>query len=151
MLPASQVLYLSLCAPAHQAVSIRTTPRIELDGMAPASQGELFAHGWDDNVTVVSKALVGIANRNWSRRGGRSAGAAELAVHIADVRQRDLADLVWLEKFVREAGGPCTARTRNSDPDGELPFKGGKPGGWHKADMSIWSDLGAACTLHAAI
>lgn len=61
------------------------------------------------------------------------AGAAELAVHLADVRQRERADLVRLETFVREtvlprthpnttqrrrvlealgeAGGLCTART----------------------------------------
>jgi hypothetical protein len=50
-----------------------------------------------------------------------------------------------------EAGGFCAARPRNSDPDGELSFAGGKPCGWHKADASIWNDLGGACTLHAAI
>ncbi|MCL7494819.1 hypothetical protein M8I34_25960 [Streptomyces sp. MCA2] len=77
--------------------------------------------------------LVGIADRNWSRRGGRSAGAAELAVHIADVRQCERAGLVRFEAFVRgtgllrahpnttkrrrvlealgEAGGLCTVRT----------------------------------------
>ncbi|GAA2329821.1 hypothetical protein GCM10010416_55660 [Streptomyces caniferus] len=112
---------------------------VELDGMAPASRGEAFADGWDDGVTAVSEALVGIADRDWSRRGGRSAGAAELAVHLADVRQRERADLVKLERFVREAVLPrthphttqrrqalealgearslCTARTRNSDGD----------------------------------
>ncbi|WP_256992056.1 hypothetical protein [Streptomyces sp. 2114.4] len=160
---------------------------VELDGMAPASRGELFADGWDEGVTAVSEALVGIADRDWSRRGGRSAGAAELAVHLADVRQRERTDLVRLEKFVREtvlprtyphttqrrralealgeAGGLCTARTRNSDggvivctldaghydPDNKPPFKDGKPGGWHKADASIWNDLGAACIPHAAL
>ncbi len=67
---------------------------VELDGMAPASRGSLFADGWDDGVRAVSEALVGIADREWSRRGGRSAGTAELAVHIADVRQRERADLV---------------------------------------------------------
>ncbi len=73
---------------------------------------------------------MGIAHRDWARRGGRSAGAAELAVHIAEVRQ---SDLVRLEALVRgtvlprthpnttarrrvlealgEAGGLCTART----------------------------------------
>ncbi|MDJ0465454.1 hypothetical protein [Streptomyces sp. H27-C3] len=106
---------------------------VELDGMAPASRGPVFEDGWDDGVTAVSEALVGIADRDWVRRGGRSAGAAELAVHIADVRQRERADLVRLEAFVRktvlprthpnttqrrrvlealgEAGGLCTART----------------------------------------
>lgn len=110
---------------------------VELDGMAPASRGELFADGWDEGVTAVSEAVVGIADRDWSRRGGRSAGAAELAVHLADVRQRERSDLVRLEKFVKEtvlprtypqttqrrralealgeAGGLCTARTVNSD------------------------------------
>ncbi|CAM5658048.1 MULTISPECIES: hypothetical protein [Streptomyces] len=112
---------------------------VELDGTAPASRGSLFADGWDDGVRAVSEALVGIADREWSRRGGRSAGAAELAVDIADVRQRERADLVRLEKFVREsvlphthphttarrrmlealgeAGSLCTARTVNSDGD----------------------------------
>ncbi|MFD5098342.1 hypothetical protein [Streptomyces albidochromogenes] len=106
---------------------------VELDGIAPASRGSLFADGWDEGVTAVSEALVGIADRDWVRRGGRSAGAAELAVHIADVRQRERADLVRLEAYVRktvlprthpnttarrrvlealgEAGGLCTART----------------------------------------
>uniref|UniRef100_UPI0020B6A53A hypothetical protein n=1 Tax=Streptomyces sp. AC602_WCS936 TaxID=2823685 RepID=UPI0020B6A53A len=160
---------------------------VELDGMAPASRGSLFADGWDDGVRAVSEALVGIADREWSRRGGWSAGTAELAVHIADVRQRERADLVRLEKFVREsvlqrthphttarrrvlealgeAGGLCTARTRNSDGDvivctldaghydvdDKPPFKDGKPGGWHKGDASIWNDLGAACIPQAAL
>ncbi|WP_307718043.1 hypothetical protein [Streptomyces sp. V4I23] len=106
---------------------------VELDGMAPASRGALFADGWDEGVMAVSEALVGIADRDWMRRGGRSAGAAELAVHIADIRQRERADLVRLEAYVRktvlprthpnttarrrvlealgEAGGLCTART----------------------------------------
>ncbi|MFE9009411.1 hypothetical protein ACFYOY_46345 [Streptomyces sp. NPDC007875] len=112
---------------------------VELGGMAPASRGAVFANGWDDGVTAVSEPLVGIADRDWSRRGGRSAGAAELAVHIADVRQRERTNLVRLEAYVREtvlprthpytterrrvlealgeAGGLCTARTVNSDGD----------------------------------
>ncbi|EXU62538.1 hypothetical protein Z951_40915 [Streptomyces sp. PRh5] len=47
---------------------------VELGGMAPASRGSLFSDGWDDGVTAVSEALVGIVDREWSRRGGRSAG-----------------------------------------------------------------------------
>lgn len=160
---------------------------VELDGMAPRSRGSEFEDGWDGGVTAVSEALVGIADREWSRRGGRSAGAAEMAVHIADVRQRERADLVRLERYVREAvllathlhttvrrqvlealgeaGGLCTARTRNADGDvvvctldaghydvdDKPPFTDGKPGGWHKADASIWNDLGAACIPHAAL
>jgi hypothetical protein len=160
---------------------------VELDGMALASRGSLFADGWDDGIRTVSEALVGIADRERSRRGGRSAGAAELAVHIADVRQRERVNLVRLERFVRErvlprthphtmerwrvlealgeAGGLCTARTRNADgdvvvctldaghydPDDEPSFRDGKPGGWHKADASIWNDLGASCIPHAAL
>lgn len=161
--------------------------RVELYAVAPASQGSVFSDGWDDGVTVVSEALVGIADREWSRRGVRPAGTGELAVHIADVRQRERADLVRLECFVREAvlpgghphttarrrvleapgeaGGLCTARSRNADgdvvvctldagrcdPDDKPPFKDGKPGGWHKADASIWNGLGAACIPHAAL
>ncbi|MFF8790774.1 hypothetical protein [Streptomyces sp. NPDC015125] len=160
---------------------------VELEGMASRSRGPVFEDGWDDGVRTVSEALVGIADRDWSRRGGRSAGAAELTVHIADVRQRERASLARLEKFVREsvlprthphtmvrrralealgeASGLCTARTRNADgdvivctldaghydPDDKLPFKDGKPGGWHKADSSIWNDSGAACIPHAAL
>ncbi|WP_275562514.1 MULTISPECIES: hypothetical protein [unclassified Streptomyces] len=160
---------------------------VELGGMAPASRGALFADGWDEGVGAVSEALVGIADREWSRRGGRSAGGAEQAVRTADVRQRQRADLVRLERFVREsvlprthphttarrrvlealgeAGGLCTARTRNADgdvvvwtldaghydSDDKPPFKDGRPGGWHKADASILNDLGAACIPHAAI
>lgn len=106
---------------------------VELDGMAPASRGPEFSDGWDEGVTAVSETLVGIADRDWVRLSGRSAGAAELAVHIADMRQCERADLVRLEAFVREtvlprthpntterrrvlevlgeAGGLCTART----------------------------------------
>ncbi|MFF9476949.1 hypothetical protein ACF1E9_30595 [Streptomyces roseolus] len=112
---------------------------VELGGMAPASRGEVFEDGWNEGVATVSEALVDVADRGWSRRGGRSAGGAELAVHIADVRQRERADLVRLERFVREsvlpgthphttarrrvlealgeAGGLCTARTVNADGD----------------------------------
>ncbi|MFJ5635339.1 hypothetical protein ACIQF5_22220 [Streptomyces goshikiensis] len=160
---------------------------VELDGMATRSRGPVFEDGWDAGVRAVSEALVGIADRDWSRRGGRAVGSAELAVHLADVRQRERADLVRLEQFVRagvlpgthpnttarrrvlealgEAGGLCTARTVNGegdvvvctldaghyDPDDKPPFKDGKPGGWHKADASIWNDLGAACIPHAAL
>ncbi|MFI8405206.1 hypothetical protein ACIGG5_33870 [Streptomyces sp. NPDC085463] len=60
---------------------------VELDGMAPASRGEVFEDGWDAGVRTVSEALVDVADRGWSRRGGRSAGAAELAVHIAPLRE----------------------------------------------------------------
>ncbi|WP_235466081.1 hypothetical protein [Streptomyces platensis] len=184
--PADEADYLVAALEAG-AVAGAQSEVVELDGMAPASQGPLFADGWDEGVMAVSEALVGIANREWARRGGRSAGAAELAVHLADVRQRERADLVRLEKFVREsvlprthphttarrralealgeAGGLCTARTRNTDgdvivctldaghydPDDKPPFKDGKPGGWHKADASIWNDAGAACIPHAAV
>ncbi|WP_327411455.1 hypothetical protein [Streptomyces sp. NBC_01233] len=81
---------------------------VELDGMAPASQGGLFADGWDEGVATVSEALVGIADRDWARRSGRSAGAAELAVHLADARRRERANVVRLEAFVRERVLPRT-------------------------------------------
>ncbi|MFF4166080.1 hypothetical protein [Streptomyces sp. NPDC001741] len=112
---------------------------VELDGVAPASRGPLFAGGWDESVTAVSEALVGIADWNWSRRGGRLAGSAQLAVHLTDVRQRERVGLVRLEGFVREsvlprtyplttarrrvlealceADGLCTARMLNTDGD----------------------------------
>ncbi|WP_431998585.1 hypothetical protein [Streptomyces fungicidicus] len=37
---------------------------VELGGMAPASRGALFSDGWDDGVTAVSEALVGIVDRS---------------------------------------------------------------------------------------
>ncbi|MFJ4873452.1 hypothetical protein [Streptomyces sp. NPDC088757] len=37
------------------------------------------------------------------------------------------------------------------DVDDKPPFKGGKPGGWHKADASIWNDLSATCIPRTAI
>ncbi|WAP61128.1 hypothetical protein [Streptomyces sp. S465] len=123
----------------------------------------------------MSEALVGIANRDWVRHGGRSAGAAELAVHVADVRRRERAALVRLEAFVRETVLPrthpdttarqrvleagdvilCTREVGHYGP-GDLPgFKRGKsdgtPGGWHLAGRGVWSDAGAACTPHAAV
>ncbi|MFE1781032.1 hypothetical protein ACFW9F_00190 [Streptomyces sp. NPDC059506] len=184
--PASEADDLVAALKARTAAGARCEV-VELGGMALASRGSVFADGWDDGVTAVSEALVGIADREWVRRGGRSAGAAELPVHIADVRQRERAALLRLEAYVREtvlprmhpytterrrvlealgeAGGLCTARTRNSDgdvivcmlvaghygPDGKPPFKDGEPGGWHKAGASIWNGLGAACIPHAAI
>lgn len=36
--------------------------------MAPASHGAVFADGWDEGVTAVGEALVGIADRDWARR-----------------------------------------------------------------------------------
>ncbi|WP_199896927.1 hypothetical protein [Streptomyces niger] len=49
----------------------------------------------------MSETLVGITGRDWHwdwvRRGGWSAGASELAVHIADVRRHEQADLVQLD------------------------------------------------------
>ncbi|MEU1555605.1 hypothetical protein ABZ517_23205 [Streptomyces scabiei] len=160
---------------------------VELGGMAPRSRGPEFEDGWDSGVTAVSEALVGIADRGGPGAAAGRPGAAELAVHIADVRQRERDSLVRLERYVREAvlpathphttarrrvlealgeaGGLCTARTRNADGDvvvctldaghydvdDKPPFKDGKPGGWHKADASIWNDLGAACIPHAAL
>ncbi|MGC0414469.1 hypothetical protein RKD31_007712 [Streptomyces sp. SAI-163] len=68
-------------------------------------------------------------------------------------------------RVLGEAGGLCTARRRNADGgvvactldaghydvDDKPQFKDGKPSGWHKADASIWNDLGAACLPHAAL
>lgn len=119
--------------PASEADALVAALEVELGGMAPASRGAVFSDGWYDGVTAVSEALVRIADREWSRHGGPSAGVAELAVHIADVRKCERADLVRLERFVRvnvlpratgaasvsealgEAGGLCTARTVNGD------------------------------------
>ncbi|MEW2120888.1 hypothetical protein AB0945_38205 [Streptomyces sp. NPDC005474] len=81
---------------------------VELDGMAAVSRGAVFADGWDAGVMAVSEALVGIADRGWERRGGRSSGVAELAVHIADVRERERAGLERLGAFVRKTVLPRT-------------------------------------------
>lgn len=81
---------------------------VELEGMAPRSRGPVFEDGWDGGVKAVSEALVGIADRDWSRRDGRSAGSAELAVHLADVRRGERAGLERLEAFVRETVLPRT-------------------------------------------
>ncbi|MFF7803037.1 hypothetical protein [Streptomyces olivaceus] len=40
---------------------------VELGGMAPRSRGPEFEDGWDSGVTAVSEALMGIADREWSR------------------------------------------------------------------------------------
>ncbi|MFI1621248.1 hypothetical protein ACH4VT_30400 [Streptomyces lydicus] len=131
--PAAEADDLVVAALEAGAVAGAQCEVVELDGMAPASWGPVFADGWDEGVMAVSEALVGIADRDWSRRGGRSAGACELAAHLADVRQRERVDLVRLESLVREtvlpgthpnttprrrvlealgeAGGLCTART----------------------------------------
>ncbi|WP_330358810.1 hypothetical protein [Streptomyces chartreusis] len=64
-----------------------------------------------------------------------------------------------------EAGGLCTAQARNADGDvvvctldaghydvdDKPSFEDGKPGGWHRADASIWNDSGAAWLPHAAL
>ncbi|MFH8520196.1 hypothetical protein ACH4CE_35030 [Streptomyces gelaticus] len=64
-----------------------------------------------------------------------------------------------------EAGGLCTARSVDSDgdvilctreaghydPDDVPPFRGGEPGGWHKAGASIWKDSGTASTPRTAV
>ncbi len=134
---------------------------VELDGMAPVSGGPEFADGWDEGVTAVSEALVGIVDRDWARRGGRSAGTAELAVHLADVRQRERADLVRLESFVREtvlprtyphtmarrrvlealgeAGGLCTARTVEMS-SGDLLICTRVAGHYDPATPPSWED-----------
>ena len=160
---------------------------VELGGIAPASRGSPFSDGWNDRVSTVIEPRW--ASRTESGRGaaGRSAGSGELAVHLADVRQRERAGLVRLERFVRghvlprthphtmarrralealgEAGGLCTARTRNADGDvivctldaghydvdDKPSFKDAKPGRWHKADASVWNDLGAACIPHPTL
>ncbi len=128
--------------PSSEADDLKTGAQcevVELGGMAPTSRGAVFADGWDDGVAAVSEALVSIADRDQSRRGGRSARAAELVVRIANVRQCERTDLVCLEAYVREtvlpgthpytterrrvlealgeAGRLCTARTVNSDGD----------------------------------
>ncbi|WP_432089162.1 hypothetical protein [Streptomyces sp. bgisy095] len=86
------------------------------------------------------------------------AGGAPFARPHATARRRVL-------EALDEAGGLCAARTVNSngdvvvctldaghyDPDDKPPFKDGQPGGWHRADSSIWNDAGAACIPHAAI
>lgn len=89
---------------------------------------------------AVSEVLVGIEveDRTWSRCGGRSAGAAELAVHIAKVRPCERAGLGRLEKSVRENVLPSTrphitARrrmlgTNSSSQDHHAPDDGASTG-----------------------
>lgn len=107
------------------AVARAQSQVVGLGGMAPpASRGARFADGWGEGVAAVSEALVGIADRAWARRGGRSAGVAELAVHLADVWQCERADLARLERFVRESVLPrthlnTTARRRVLEALGE--------------------------------
>lgn len=36
----------------------------------------------------------------------------------------------------------CTLGAGHYDLDDKLPFRGGEPGGWHKAGASIWNDFG---------
>lgn len=100
---------------------------VELDGMVPASR-VCCVHGRlgqrrDGGV----RGPGSIAGRDWPRHGGRSGGSAELAVHFADVGQREPADLGRLEGFVRESVLPrahphTTARRR------VLGEASGKPG-----------------------
>ncbi|MFD5390795.1 hypothetical protein ACFWMG_38920 [Streptomyces sp. NPDC127074] len=121
----------------------------------------------------MSEVLVAIADRDWSRRGGRSAEAAELAVHIADVRQRERAGPVRPSGGVRpglealgEGGGLCTARTvklstgdvilctleaGHYDPDNMPSWKDGKPGGWRFCNASIWDGSAAYSHPYVAV
>lgn len=73
-----------------------------------------WAKDWD--AQGIGNALVELADRDWSRRAGRAAAttaaAAELTVHLAEVRQRERANLERLEAFVRGSVLP------NADPDG---------------------------------
>ncbi|MFF9727503.1 hypothetical protein [Streptomyces gardneri] len=70
----------------------------------------------------------------------------------------------WVLNALGEAGGLCTAQTvelstgdiilctrdaGHYDPT-DKPT-GGRPGGWHRCNSSIWNDSGAACIPHAAI
>ncbi|WP_329011938.1 hypothetical protein [Streptomyces sp. NBC_00690] len=45
----------------------------------------------------------------------------------------------------------CTLDAGHYDPDDLPGFRDGNPGGWHKADVSIWNDSGPACIPHAAV
>ncbi|MCF3177959.1 hypothetical protein IPZ61_32185 [Streptomyces sioyaensis] len=90
----------------------------------PASSGPGFEDGWDEGVMAVSAALVGIADRDWSRRGGRSAGAAELPMHLADVRQRERTDLARLEEFVRGRAAAHAPEHHRAAPGRQLASRG---------------------------
>jgi hypothetical protein len=96
-----------------QGVARAQSEVVELDGMAPASRGVVFADGWAEGRDgVVSEGLGGHRGSGLGAawRGVRSSGAAELAVHIADVRWRERANLVRREAFVRETVLPRTHR-----------------------------------------
>ncbi|MCX4640366.1 hypothetical protein OG775_35565 [Streptomyces platensis] len=157
--PAAEADYLVAALEAG-AVAGTQCEVVELDGMAPASRGEVFEDGWDAGVMAVSEALVGIAGRDWARVAGRSAGVAELAVCIADVRQRERVGLERLTSFVREtvlprthphtterrrvlealgeAGGLYTARTVELST-GDIILCTREAGHYDPADKPSWS------------
>ncbi|MFK0181870.1 hypothetical protein ACIQVR_38660 [Streptomyces xanthochromogenes] len=134
---------------------------VDLDGMAPASRGPVFADGWDKGVTAASEALVASRIGTGHGRGGQSAGAAELAVHIAYVRQRERVGLVGLERFARktvlprthpnttqwrrvpekldEAGGLCAARAAEIS-SGDVIFCTRKTGHYDLDDKPSFTD-----------
>ncbi|MGZ2355380.1 hypothetical protein LRE75_01510 [Streptomyces sp. 372A] len=45
----------------------------------------------------------------------------------------------------------CALDAGHNDPANRPPAKGVEPGGWHKADGSIWNDSGAAAIPHTAL
>ncbi|GHG91452.1 hypothetical protein [Streptomyces glebosus] len=127
--------------------------------MATASSDPVFADGWDEGVMAVSAALVGIADRDWSTAGRPAGAVAELAVHIADMRQHKRVNLVRLETFVREtvlprthpnatqrrrvletlgeAGGLCAARTVEMS-SGDVIFCTREAGHYDPDDLPGW-------------
>jgi L-alanine-DL-glutamate epimerase-like enolase superfamily enzyme len=62
-----------VAVPEAGAVAAAQCEVVELGGMAPAFRGAVFADGGDSGVAAVSEALAGIRDRDWARRGGRSA------------------------------------------------------------------------------
>ncbi|MFD9217791.1 hypothetical protein ACFVY9_32775 [Streptomyces sp. NPDC059544] len=132
---------------------------VELDGMAPASQGARFADGWDEGVAAVSEALVGIADRDWVRRDGRSAGLLSW-LYISRTSGGVNGPLWggWRRSSGRpccrnalehhgvaalgEAGGVCTARTVEMSSDDVIlctrrgrAQRPGRPAGVHAREV----------------
>jgi hypothetical protein len=143
--PASEADNL-VAALAAGAVARAQSEVVELDGMAPACRGALFSDGWDEGVTAVSEALVGIADRVGAPGGVRPGDRA--AAHIPE---HDGAPLrpggagrgrpaVQRPQSIEFSGGDVIFCTREAGHyEGDAPRRE-EPEGWHKCNARTWID-----------